>query len=70
MNRSIGYNHRKHGNGGHGTAVSLPQNNHDRSMRDVNIARLIVGKRHCRVLISLQGLNSSLQTLDHILSNT
>ncbi len=51
MNLSIGYNHRKHGNGGHGSAVSLPQNNHEHSMRDVTIARLIVGKRHCRVLI-------------------
>ncbi|MCC3411812.1 hypothetical protein [Microcoleus sp. PH2017_02_FOX_O_A] len=35
---------------GDGNAVSLPGNNHEHSMRDVTIARLIVGKRHCRVL--------------------
>ncbi|MEG4962294.1 MULTISPECIES: hypothetical protein [unclassified Microcoleus] len=39
------------GNGGHGNAVSLLQNNHQHSIRDLTIARLIVGKRHCRVLI-------------------
>ena len=38
------------GNGGNGIAVSLPPNNHEHSMRDVTIARLIFGKRHCRVL--------------------
>ena len=27
-----------------------PQNNHEHSMRYVTITRLIVGKRHCRVL--------------------
>jgi len=35
---------------GHGNAVSLPQNNHEHDLRDVTIARLIVGIRHCRVL--------------------
>ncbi len=39
------------GNGGHGNAVSLLQNNHQHDLRDLTIARLIVGKRHCRVLI-------------------
>ncbi|CAA9299647.1 hypothetical protein AVDCRST_MAG84-12 [uncultured Microcoleus sp.] len=33
------------GNGGNGIAVSLPPNNHEHSMRDVTIARLIFGKR-------------------------
>ncbi|MEG4202383.1 hypothetical protein QUA20_00385 [Microcoleus sp. Pol7_A1] len=47
----------KHGNGGHGNAVSLPQNNPSNSIRDVTIARLIVGKRHCRILI-LGNINS------------
>ncbi|NJK67059.1 MAG: hypothetical protein HC789_00655 [Microcoleus sp. CSU_2_2] len=37
-------------NGGHGIAVSLPQNDRNRDRRDLTIARLIVGKRHCRVL--------------------
>ncbi len=41
----------KIGNGGDGSAVSLPQNNPDRSMRYVTIAILIVGTRHCRLLI-------------------
>ena len=49
---AIGYNHRQYGKGGHRTpAVSLSQNNQSSSMRDVTIARLLVGKRHCRVLI-------------------
>ncbi|MEG4961120.1 MULTISPECIES: hypothetical protein [unclassified Microcoleus] len=47
---AIGYNHRQHGKVGHGNAVSLPQNNHEHSIIDVTIARLIVGKRHGRVL--------------------
>ncbi|MFM9267839.1 hypothetical protein [Tychonema sp. BBK16] len=34
--------------------MSLPENNQSDSIADVTIARLIVGKRHCRVLISWQ----------------
>ncbi|MEG3899285.1 MULTISPECIES: hypothetical protein [unclassified Microcoleus] len=40
-------------NGGHGNAVSLPQNNHEYDLRDVTITRLIVGKRYCRVLAKM-----------------
>ncbi|MCC3414216.1 MAG: hypothetical protein JGK24_12585 [Microcoleus sp. PH2017_29_MFU_D_A] len=48
---AIEYNHQSHGRRGDGDAVSLPQNNPSNSMTSVIIARLIVGKRHCRVLI-------------------
>ena len=37
-------------NGGHGSAVSLPQNNHKPWMNDVTIARLIVGTRQCSLV--------------------
>ncbi|MEG4224948.1 hypothetical protein QUA35_01505 [Microcoleus sp. N9_B2] len=40
-------------NGGDGSAVSLPQNNHEYDLRDVTITRLIVGKRHCRLLAKI-----------------
>ena len=36
--------------GGDGSAVSLPRNNRLESMINVTIDRLIVGKRHCRLL--------------------
>jgi hypothetical protein len=51
------------GNSGHGNAVSLPQNNQSSSMRDVTIARLIVGKRHSRVL-TVGNINSDATGLD------
>ncbi len=38
---------------GHGNAVSLPENNHEHDLRDITIARLIVGTRQCRVLTAL-----------------
>ncbi len=36
--------------GGHGNAVSLPQNHQFSCTRYVTIAQLLVGKRHCRLL--------------------
>src|SRR4028119_1803436 len=41
------------GYAGHGNAVSLPENNHEHDLRDITIARLIVGTRQCRVITAL-----------------
>jgi hypothetical protein len=49
--------YRKHGNVGQGNAVSLAQNNQSSSMRDVTIARLIVGTGHC-LLVSTSSLKA------------
>jgi hypothetical protein len=43
---------------GHGSAVSLPQNNHEHFMKNVTTARLFVGTRHCLVL-NLGNINIS-----------
>ncbi|WP_333031858.1 MULTISPECIES: hypothetical protein [unclassified Microcoleus] len=53
------------GNAGHGSAVSLPQNNQSSSIKNVTIARLIVGKRHCRVL-TVGNINSDVTGFDLI----
>ncbi len=47
---------------GDGNAVSLPQH-HQSSFSDITIARLIVGKRHCRLLIS-GNINSDATEID------
>jgi hypothetical protein len=61
----IAYNSQQDSDGGNGKAVSLPQNNPSH-FQDVTIARLTVGKRHCRVLISatLTNCNSYPQIID------
>jgi hypothetical protein len=49
---------------GHGSAVSLPKRNHERRRHCRFLrARLIVGKRHCRLLIS-GNINSDATEID------